>query len=413
MAGFLVCQFPRSESCPGVRRDERDCNRALAELFLTHDKGVRLLQKKNRQQNKVRNTVVTVFAALLSFLAGVNLSSAAVGQQAVSPSPTLSSEVISPKASSPGAESASPGGLPPPNYQAEFTPLIATGKIDAAWDKGHLVGFGGGETKEPVTLYDKSGRLLFDTFITVPGAMKTFQHTAAPGSSEMVVVAVAAVSGDGAIADLIFEVDKNGVRRAIRTSPFRTEKLCVTDEGTVWAYGWERDATGGDRHGHHPMLREYSFEQGQLRTAIDRDSVRPAPGIPVQGRRGDELQLRCEANRVALFNAPNNELIEYDTTSNKLNRWSMPAVREEVSITGFALMDSGEAYVATLDRSGATVLTGIFHLRISSLGTVEWVPVTVIPVKPGWFRLLGSDGNSLVYARGVRSSTLFWSQVPH
>ena len=298
-------------------------------------------------------------------------------------------------------------GLASSHYQADFTPIEHHA---VSWDKGHLVTFGPGEVKQPITLYDKTGKWLFDNPLTLEGATTTFVQDAVPTSEGTVAVAVAAINADGAIADLIAEVGKDGVTRAIRTSPFRASRLCTTAESRVWAYGWERNESGGDRHGHHPMLREYSFEKGQLRSDVDRATVQPLKGIPVSGSIPYDLQLKCDSRKVILLSMPTHELMEYDLSSSKLIRWPIAPLPEGFHLTGAALTDSGQVYVSAL-RGGPRpqALTGIFNLRASTGGTAEWVPLTIIPAEDKWFMLVGSDGEDLVYSRGLRAATVFWS----
>jgi hypothetical protein len=302
-------------------------------------------------------------------------------------------------------------GLPAPHYQADFTQVIANGHHGVSWDKGHLVSFGLGEMKEPVTVYDKTGKWLFENPLTFENAIRTYAQDAAATSAGTAVVAASSVNGDGASADLIVEVDREGIHRVIRTSPFYPLKVCATDEGTVWVYGKElSEDRSFEPRAHYPMLREYSFDKGELRSALDRATVHPPKGVPLDGVKGS-FQMRCTSGKVFLVSGPTNELMEYDLSASKLTRWPITPLAEGFYINGAAVTDSGEIYVSVL-RPGQNARTGMLHLHLNSSGTVDWTPLTIVPPNNGdFFLLLGSDGESLVYSRGRAAPTLFWSRA--
>lgn len=302
--------------------------------------------------------------------------------------------------------------LTDPSYQASFPPVVADGLVTAKWERGRMVSFGKGSTLEPIQLYDKSGALIFETPLKVEGAAKFYVRDASVSTPDSVAVAMAAVTEDGAIADLIAEVQGNGINRIIRTSPFRAARICSTDDGKVWAYGWERDATGADRHGDHAMLREFGFEQGQLRSAMKRSEVRPPAGVPVTGSK-QEVQLICGREKLVLLNGAVNEIVEYDLQHSTVTKANLPELPQNlplISITGAALSAPGELYVST-EQSGKPAQTGIFRLNLKAQAGPAWDVVASGPSAGKWFRLLGSDGNALVYSRGVRSPTVFWFAV--
>jgi len=310
-----------------------------------------------------------------------------------------------------GQRPPTPTGFASPHYQAEFTPLIANGVHLAAWSKGYLVGFGaaGGAMKEPVTVYDKTGKWLFESWLTFEGATMTYGHDATVTKSGTAIVAAAAMSPDGAMADIIVEMGKGGIQRAIRTSPFDVLKLCVSDEGTVWAYGREMtDDHRAERSVHYPMLREYSFDRGELRSALDRATIHVPKEVHLAGARG-EVQMRCSHGKVILVQGLTNELIEYDLASSKLSRWPIAPLPEAFYLNGAAVTDSGEIYVSAFSP-GQNAQTGVLRLHVDSAGIANWTPLTLGPAAGKFFILLGSDGDDLVYCKGRSSPTLFWSK---
>jgi hypothetical protein len=336
------------------------------------------------------------------------LSLFAVGQSTVqSPVPGTATPNAQTQTQSPGTS------LSTPHYQADFTPVIPNGVHSISWDKGHLVSFPVGELKELVTFYDRTGKPLFENWLPFDHAAKTYvQHAVATGS-ETLIVAASLIDADGASADVIAEVANGTIRRAIRTSPFYPLKVCSTGNGIVWAYGKELDdSRTTEPRQDYPMLREYSFEKGQLRSALDRTTVRPPKGIPVGGAR-QEVQLRCNAQKVVLINGASGELVQYDLSSSQVGRWGiapLPGAADFKNITGAALTDSGKIYVSTYDAPGQDSLTRILQLIPNTSGMTDWITVTAAP-KSDFLFLLGSDGEDLVYARGPNKPTLFWSEV--
>lgn len=313
---------------------------------------------------------------------------------------------------SPGQSTQLPSaGLAVPYYQADFTPVIANGQHLVSWDKGHLVSFGFAEMKEPVTLYDRTGKWLFENPLTLENAVKVYGHDAAVTNSGTVVIAAAALKEDGTAADLIAEIGKDGIRRVIRTSPFRVLKLCTTQEGTIWAYGEElTDDRKSERRAQYPMLREYRLDKGQLRSDLDRITVVPPKGVPIAGARG-EVQMRCGVDKVVIVSGVTNELIEYDLATSKLLRWPISLFPDGFYPNGTAITDSGNIYVSIF-RPGQNAQSGIVELHVTSDGTAKWTPLTIGPFSAGkFFILIGNDGEDLVYSKGRSSPTLFWSKT--
>ena len=299
--------------------------------------------------------------------------------------------------------------LTAPHYQADFTPIIGNGLHKVTWSKNYLTSFGSGEMKEPVTVYDKSGRQIFETWPKFAGAIKVYAQDAVATSNGEAVVAGSVLSSDGTAADFIAEIGPNGIGRTIRTTPFYPFKICVTDEGTVWAYGMELGSNrASEPRGRYPMLREYSFEKGELRTAIDRSTVRPPQGVPIIGAR-DDLYLHSIPGKVVLVNGPINEIEEYDLATSTLSRWAIAPLPDGFYITGAAVKQSGEVYISTF-RPGQGATSGMLRLHLETAGTARWTALTTVPSGSQFFLLLGSDDKDLVYSRGRRSPALLWSK---
>lgn len=299
--------------------------------------------------------------------------------------------------------------LAPPHYQADFTPVIGNGLHKVTWSRNYLTSFGSGEMKEPVAVYDKSGKQLFETWPTFTGAIKVYAQDVVATSSGNAVMAGSVISGDGTAVDFIAEVGPNGIGRTIRITPFYPYKICVTDEGAIWAYGMELSADrASEPRQHYPMLREYSFDKGELRSAMDRATIRPPRGVPLSGAR-DDVYLRSIPGKVILVNGPINEIARYDLATSILSRGHMP-LPDRFYITGAAAKESGEVYISTF-RPGQGALSGMLRLHLDTADRAQWLFLTSAPSESQFFLLLGSDGDDLVYSRGRRTPTLFWSKA--
>src|SRR5262249_29741670 len=146
------------------------------------------------------------------------------------------------------------------------------------------------------------------------------------------------------------------------------------------------------------------------RSALDRASVRPPTGVPVTGRYHDAF-LRCDAKSVVLVSGPTNELLQYDLSTSRLTRTPITPLPDGFYLTGVALTDSAELYASTL-KPGDNAQTGMLRLQRDASGA-QWKTVTMVAPHGGdFFLLMGSDGEDIVYSRGHRNPTAFWSKAP-
>lgn len=288
------------------------------------------------------------------------------------------------------------------------------------WDKGYLITFGtdgtdqASPTKPSVALYDRNGSVARESIVWFKDAYRVEINDVAVNSLGIVVVAGGTESPAGVIANFIAEIDNTGhMGRVVRTTPFIPIYVCVGEDGTVWSYGFERDQEG-NKVGASPMLRQYSFEKGQLRATLDNSAVDSSGWTLTQGRYLGEINLRCSSQKVGLLNGRSNEYVELDIPTGKLKVSKinpLPSPRE-MRITGFALTGS-DVSVSLQDRSSSPPRSGIFHLSFDTSGVGSWVPLpnTVGPYLHGGpvERLLGADGDDLVYTRDPNGEA-YWSK---
>jgi hypothetical protein len=316
--------------------------------------------------------------------------------------------------------SPSPVPLNEPYRQAQFHALLQDGF--QRWDNGYLITHGWNGTlqtspsKPGVALYDKDGQIAREAVVWLDGARSVSVGDAATSRSGRLVVSGGSINQQGAIANLIAEIGAdNRVRHVIRTTPFMPVYVCALDDGTVWSYGVDRDDhLAGIENS--LRLRHYSFEKGQLRALLDATRLSRGEGwLLERGHYPGEINLRCNSQTLALYNAASSELVEVDLHSNSLKVTQVAPLPSppEFQITGFALTDSGALFASFYDRSRKPAVSGLFTLNREAAGGAKWVPVegTVGPYLHGSSieRLLGADGDDLVYT-SLKDGKMFWSK---
>jgi hypothetical protein len=125
--------------------------------------------------------------------------------------------------------------------------------------------------------------------------------------------------------------------------------------------------------------------------------------------------LRCNSQKVGLYNGRSGEWVEFDFAADKLKVAKVEPLPspKTMRITGFAMTEAGDVFVSLHDTSSAKPHSGLFRLEFDSTGLGSWVPIknTVGPYLHGGpiERLLGADGPDLVYTRDLEG-TAYWSK---
>ena len=307
--------------------------------------------------------------------------------------------------------------LSEPRYQGQLPPPVNSYPFKY-WDKGYLIAYTAGDTspsRPAAILYDRDGRIARQVTVWFKDADSVAIVDAAVSRSGNAVVAGGTESPTGAIANFIASIGDDGrVRQVIRTTPFTPAYICAGEDGTVWAYGHDRDENGKRVEGSLRLL-QYSFDKGQTRAMLDA-SVLGSPGWKLShGHYPGEVELRCSSSKVGLLNGASSEWVEFDIPSNKLKVSKiepLPPI-DQMRITGVALTDSGEVFVSLHDRSSKPPRSGLFRLSFVGSDVGKWAPVedTVGPFLQGAKvgQLLGTDGTNLIYTRDL-DGTAYWSK---
>jgi hypothetical protein len=309
--------------------------------------------------------------------------------------------------------------LSEPLHQASVPGLLHT--WNRIWDKGYLVSWGsiGSHEASPaepaVVLYDRDGHVAREAIVWFKEASRVTVLDAAVNRAGNLVVAGGTTSQAGVIAHFIASVGSDGhLSQVIRTTPFLPIYVCAAEDGTVWSFGIDRDEEGRGIE-KSLRLRQYSFDKGQLRAMLDVSTLNAGGWTLTEGRYPGEINLRCNSQKVGLYNGRSGEWVEFDFAADKLKAAKVEPLPspKTMRITGFAMTDAGDVFVSLHDTSSATPHSGLFRLEFDSTGLGSWVPIknTVGPYLHGGpiERLLGADGPDLVYTRDLDGAA-YWSK---
>lgn len=310
-------------------------------------------------------------------------------------------------------------GIAEPHHQAQFQTVASDGGF-RYWDKSYLLAwaFSGstldvGPNTPAVMFYDQNGQGKA-AYVWFEGAARVGVADAAVSSNGKLIVSGGTRTQDGIVAHYIAEIGDDGrVKHVIRTTPFVPVYICGGQSGTVWSYGFERDENG-NRIESGPMLRQFSFEKGQLQTMLNISGLNPGWSLP-EGKYPGEISMRCNANSVGIYNGRSSEWVQFDFNTKTLTVKQVDPLPppSQLRITGFAMTDAGDVFASFHDRSKSTPMSGLFQLTFDASGSGKWTPV---PGTVGVYlkgspveRLIGTDGTSLIHTR-ARDGRVFWSK---
>jgi hypothetical protein len=181
------------------------------------------------------------------------------------------------------------------------------------------------------------------------------------------------------------------------------------------------------------VLRLYRLRDGKI---VDSELPRSSfERWPIGGLGLPELTMQCRGTTLGIYEGVSDEWIEYYTANSQLTRWNLPKVTHHsiqydssgkqipspihvTSITGAAMLDSGEVYASfehTARDGSARRTMGLFRLEKSS-EQASWAPIAGAQGTGGeqgaFDELCGTDGQNLVYSR-FGEHHWFFSSPPH
>lgn len=246
---------------------------------------------------------------------------------------------------------------------------------------------------DPVTpslyAFDRHGERLSGFTLKIPDAVRIWVHGFNRGSDGASVFTGNSVAADGQMAPFIAWVAADGQDlRVIRTAPYEPTMTTLGEDGTIWTVGYIDPTPGLDRRT-QKVLRHFSSTGSLLDSFVPKASV--SLGMLIDG------YLVATKDRVGWY-GPEGETgiyIELPITEGGTpHRYpGMPGSIGQTDVTGFALMDSGEAFLTYKAPDGT------FTLYALDRKNGKWAPVHVPPDAPAWLPdgLYGADGDSLVF----------------
>jgi len=200
--------------------------------------------------------------------------------------------------------------------------------------------------------------------------------------------------------------DLSGTRvRSIDTGWYVPAHLAFGGDHSLWALGWQRDATRPDRHDDHdyPIIRKYSIDGKEIGAYLPKSTF--APGLQPGMTYHNAHRITVTADRVGVEAYSGNvgnqtEWVELDLNGKLIGKWRLDTRHH---FPGVAFTGDDQAYVQYYNRELKS--TQVFRLNRA---TSTWDLVN----SPS-LALYGADGDKLVFAQWSNAVMyLSWFQQP-
>ncbi len=222
-------------------------------------------------------------------------------------------------------------------------------------------------------------------------AMSIYDAAVAPSGE--IVLATQALSQDDQRAWALWVLDKNGsVIRQIRTHPFVTRHLAVSDRGEIWALGVDHAAV--EAKSDYNIVRRYDLMGNSLGAYLPRSGfatqMDPAKDI---GGGTPFSQVLASPSKVAVFIGQTSEWVEFSSDGKYLSRSKL------------RLPDAAQTVGMTADGT-IVAQTGGYHTYVVKLDSPESIPMST-----PYQRLVGTDGLNIVTRDEQTPVQLHWLKV--
>jgi len=325
-------------------------------------------------------------------------------------------------AQQPNAESAA-GHLSEPYRSAWFPAAVRSNSRWPTWAYGYLAQLAEEQFPLDVAVYDRQGKQVSQAHVWIPDATKMWLVAAAPTMDGGAIVSGYAAIYPGITYFLAKTSVSGGVVSLLRTETFAAARICEASDDTIWTLG--RDVQKESAHdGDYPLVRQYSFEKGLLRSYLSRALVDFRHSGALGGGEGTNgTFLVCGKDRISLYLNETNEYIEIDPSTENLKRWEMDMTSlAGARVTGLAVTAKGGVYASLFEVQAETEAKthGLFELRMEAGASVgKWIVVSetlnahlegeTVP-KGAFFRVWGADSDDLVIRRQY-DADMSWVRV--
>jgi len=325
-------------------------------------------------------------------------------------------------AQQPNAESAA-GHLSEPYRSDWFPAAVRSNSRWPTWAYGYLAQLAEEQFPLDVAVYDRQGKQVSQAHVWIPDATKMWLVAAAPTMDGGAIVSGYAAIYPGITYFLAKTSVSGGVVSLLRTETFAAARICEASDDTIWTLG--RDVQKESAHdGDYPLVRQYSFEKGLLRSYLSRALVDFRHSGALGGGEGTNgTFLVCGKDRISLYLNETNEYIEIDPSTENLKRWEMDMTSlAGARVTGLAVTAKGRVYASLFEVQAETEAKthGLFELRMEAGASVgKWIVVSetlnahlegeTVP-KGAFFRVWGADSDDLVIRRQY-DADMSWVRV--
>ena len=311
-----------------------------------------------------------------------------------------------------------------PYRQTEFSILSSNDYFRHKWDGQHLVSSGlvASQSNPVVVVSDRNGNIVGNATLWFDDAEEVNVADAAVAQDGSIVLVGGARRHDGTISNFLAKMGRDGfVKSVVQTSPYVAYYVRPAPDGTVWTLGRERDSQLRGKES--AVLRQYSFEKGELIAALDSKTFQTKSAIASDvawyaGCPGG-IMLGNHGKMLGFYSARSSEWITVDLSSHAIVRQEIIPPPAKVEIPGVAYTNSGDVFSSLFAPGDRASMSGLAKLKISPT-QASWVMVSGSVASSTddsgdhpFHQLLGCSGDILVYQTASHpSTTVAWSPAP-
>jgi hypothetical protein len=291
------------------------------------------------------------------------------------------------------------------------------------WGHGYFARLTLGDFPAGLEVYDKNGKLVSQTYVSIPGATQLWLIGAAPTGNGGAIASGQFTTDEETSYFLAETSTSGGVVSTVHTETYLTARMCRAADGTIWTLG--RDSVKESEHQlDYEIVRQYNFEKGLMHSYVPRSSVNfQSEGATGTGEGENGAFLVCGRDRISVFLNETNEYFEIDPSKEILKRWKIAmSPLDGGRVTGLAVTDAGRVYASLFEIKDDvdTKTHGLFELQVDTKASVgRWTLVSGTlnsqsrledAPKGSFFRLWGADGDALVIRR-LFDADMQWVRV--
>jgi hypothetical protein len=291
------------------------------------------------------------------------------------------------------------------------------------WAHGYFARLTLGDFPAGLEVYDKNGKLVSQTYVSIPGATQLWLIGAVPSGNGGAIASGQFTTDEETSYFLAETSTSGGVVSTVHTETYLAARMCRAADGSIWTLG--RDSVKeSERRLDYEIVRQYSFEKGLLHSYVPRSSVNfQSEGASGAGEGEAGAFLVCGKDRISVFLNETKEYFEIDPSKEILKRWKIAmSPLDGGRVTGLAVTDAGRVYGSLFEIKDDvdTKTHGLFELQVDTkASTGRWTPVTGTlntqlrledAPKGSFFRVWGADGDALVIRR-LFDSDIQWVKV--